>query len=82
MRTPEEWADSKTDVILLTCDGKGVKAKRDALIKLIREVQVDCFRQMVEDERVSQESQASSSLSLNQIHEPAPPSIIKLTNFV
>lgn len=56
MRTPEEWADSKTDVILLTCDGKGVKAKREALIKLLREVQVDCFRQMVEDERVRQES--------------------------
>jgi hypothetical protein len=58
MRTPEEWADTKTDVILLTCDGKGVKAKRDALIKLLREVQVDCFRQMVEDERVRQESMA------------------------
>ena len=56
MKTPEQWADSKTDVILLTHDGKGIDAKRDALIKLLREVQVDCFRQMVEDERVRQES--------------------------
>lgn len=54
MKTPEQWADSKTDVILLTCDGKGVKAKREALIKLLREVQVDCFRQVIEDEKVRQ----------------------------
>ena len=37
---------------------RGVKAKRDALIKLLREVQVDCFRQVVEDERIRQESQS------------------------
>ena len=57
MKTPEQWADSKTDVILLTYDGKEVKAKREALIKLLREVQLDCFRQVIEDERIRQESQ-------------------------
>jgi hypothetical protein len=51
MKTPEQWADMPREVLILTCDGKGVKAKRDELVKLIREVQVDCFRQMVEDEK-------------------------------
>lgn len=50
MKTPEEWI-GETDVNLLTCDGQGVKAKREALIKLLRMVQVDVMRQAMEDAR-------------------------------
>ncbi|NBQ67299.1 MAG: hypothetical protein EBU46_00095 [Nitrosomonadaceae bacterium] len=43
MKTVQDWLSTPTQCLILTCDGKGVAAKREALASVIEAVQQDAI---------------------------------------